>query len=150
NDIYKKIRAIETPGDSTPLANMIINRLERGDAFPKQFGGFRNLVILTDGEDNISADKKDVSKPGRRVVEALRESDTDVALHIVLFGLEATELKNANEQFKPITDPDNFEKLYRTTGSILPSSDRNKLVEDLRESMLPRVQIVRGLENGER
>ena len=153
NEILAKVRAINPPNDAqtTPLARTLVQVIERRDAFPKDFAGFRSIVMLTDGEDNISADAKDITKPGRLVTTALRESDHDIALHMVLFGLGKKEDKYTRDQFAPIEEADNFDKQYRTPGQIWSRlQSRKELVIALRESMLPKVQIVRGVEVGER
>jgi hypothetical protein len=154
-DIFAKVRTINPPDDAqtTPLARMMVDLIggKLGEAFPKKFAGFRSIVVLTDGDDNISADAKEPNKPGRLVTTALKESDNDIALHMILFGCSKQEDANARRQFAPIEDPDNFDKLYRTPGKIWSSVQlRKDLVDALRESMLPKVQIVRGIENGQR
>jgi hypothetical protein len=153
--ILAKVRGIVPPDDakSTPLAEMLVRLISspRGDAFPVDFAGFRNIVVLTDGDDNCSADPQNPTAPGELVVRALRAARHDIAVHMILFGLDEKEEERATKQFEPLKDLKNFEDLNLTPGTIWPSiRKREELVEKLKESMVPKVQVFRGVENGER
>ena len=169
--LIAKVKLIEPSkeGDSTPLARAVIDKVldkdEIDKAFPEKFAGFRSVVVLTDGMDNVSfskwdkpntATKSEIEEPGRLVQRALLDCKHDVAMHLILFGLTKTkdgldEDKLARDQFQLITDPEPFIKWFRTPGAIWSGvRNRQELVDKLEESMLPKIRYVRVTEDGAR
>ncbi len=153
--LIAKVKGI-TPsdhGESTPLARAIIDKVleEDNKAFPPQFPGFRSVVVLTDGEDNISKSASEPGRPGRLVREALLDHPNDVALHLIFFALNDDEDKKAREQFRSIMDAEPFVKKQKTPGTIWPGvQSRQELVNRLEESMLPKVRYLRVTEEAGR
>ena len=84
--VYNLVMAQKRDGQETPIANAIRQALQSKEIFPgKEFTGFRNLVVITDGADNVTAE------PGSQVVADLQALPEDVGLHLVLFGLGDAE-----------------------------------------------------------
>ena len=145
--IMKRVRDTTADGEWTPLALTIkeVLRKRSGEFFPKQFTGFRTLVVLTDGDDTVIDDQKQpaTKRPGEVVVETL-EARPDVALHMILFGLSKTEEVRARTQFAAVEEPDSFRESHRIPAKIWYSvRTSGQLGNALRESMLPRVQVLR-------
>src|SRR5262249_20187135 len=121
-----------------------------GKIFPgKQFTGFRNIVVITDGADNVSDNPANPTpQPGQEVVQALTNPDLpDVGLHLVLFGINEKEYKAARIQFDAIEGTQNYETRGRTPAQIWPKHGDGKvtrlersihLSEALKEAMPPR------------
>ena len=153
SDVIARVQKIEPDdkGDSTPLAEMLVKAIdnEKGETFPDKYVGFRSIVVLTDGDDNVTdnEERPATSAPGDLVLKALRKASNDIALNIILFGVNETERQRAVTQFKSITETRNFDDIGMTSGVIWSDVTNGKeLVEKLRLSMLPKVQVVRGTE----
>ncbi|WP_020470993.1 vWA domain-containing protein [Zavarzinella formosa] len=134
-------------GYKTPIAEAMIHARDVANQAKYFKDGFKNLIVITDGDDNV-----ETGNPGERVVNFIKspaQANTDVAMHIVLFGATDEEEKSARSQFKPITNESNFTD-SQTPGEIWPreggSSQRLRSKDELRDvlraAMLPRVQLL--------
>jgi len=143
-DVMKIVRAqAPVPGGNTPLARSVSKVLSRdGTAFwPANASGTRTLIMLTDGEDNW-----DKANAGQVVLKSLLEgnADEDTALHLVLFGMDADEERNAIAQYRVLEDIDNFRDTGRTPARLYRGvRDAKALAERLKQAMLPRVSYRR-------
>ena len=143
--VYDLVMEQKRDGEETPIADAIGQALKSKDIFPgKEFTGFRNLVVITDGADNVAA------APGNDVVSTLQNLPQDVGLHLVLFGISDREYLQARKQFDTIENTQHYERLGRTPARIWPKRENGKedrlnrsvhLAEVLKEAMLPRATI---------
>lgn len=141
-------------GGSTPLAGAIEQVLlpsRRKDFWPEDFTGSPTLIVVTDGEDNWGSWRTFPSayqnkiEPGKLAFEALRDADRDFHLHIVFFGMRArkvgeaqSEEDRAKEQFKVLTDVNQFNALKRTPAIIHAERDADGLAQYCTQALLPR------------
>jgi hypothetical protein len=152
--VYDMILKRPRDGEITPIANAIRAALAGKDVFPgKEFTGFRNMVVITDGADNKSDDPKNPTpRPGQEVVDGLKNVQQDVGLHLVLFGINNNEYTAARIQFDAIEETRHYDAAGRTPAQIWPKRENGKearledsiqLAEKLKEAMLPRATIRR-------
>lgn len=150
DDLRKKISGIKlSPFNAqfTPIAKSFEKAIKLGNPFPANHVGFRSVVLLTDGEDN---DTRDFDH-GSLVANLLRASNDDIALHMILFSLDEKSEKIAERQFAKATIKEDFEHVDRTPATIRSGVQTQKdLARELAESMLPKVQILTGVEKVER
>ena len=152
-ELKKKVRGIrlsEFDQQFTPIAKSVEYVLKNGNPFPKNHVGFRSVVLLTDGEDN---DPRDFDRGGL-VANFLKASDDDIALHMILFSLDDDKKNEAEQrvrkQFAKATSKEEFEKSGRTPATIRPAVQTQKqLARELAAAMLPKVQILAGVERVE-
>src|SRR5262249_24304173 len=87
--LMKELQKLE-PWNETPLISTMVRA--KGD-FPKNFDGFKTLVVLTDGGD--SEFRGDIPS---YLLEQFK--DTGILINFVGFQLTPKELKLAREQFQ--------------------------------------------------
>jgi hypothetical protein len=137
------VRAFKVVGDSTPIARSVLKVLGRKDEgmyWKPDASGVRNLIVLTDGEDNWDADA------GKLILDALlREDGPDTALHLFFFPMEGEESERAKKQFEVLTrDAIRFKPGVRTAPELFwDQQDADALAEKLRGAVLPRVHYRR-------
>jgi hypothetical protein len=101
------------------------------EGFPPNFAGFKTVLMLSDGDDNVA----EGATPGDVVQRAFR--DSDVVPQIVCFRAKAEEWDNAVLQFGRIRN-------FDPPGQIWPARDQAELIDRLRDAMLPRIRFRRG------
>jgi hypothetical protein len=155
SQVCGEILKVGADGESTPLAQAIGSALSGDGFFPRggDFNGTRNLVVLTDGAENVSDNPKaPTSQPGKTVVADLLRAPNDVGLHLVLFGVEKGEYDTARIQFDVLEETKSYETSGRTIAQIWPRKDQFKtdplnraahLANVLKEAMLPRTSVRR-------
>ena len=152
-EVAKSVLDKIADGNDTPLSEAIGLALKADGLFPgKDFTGFRTLIVLTDGADNVTGDlNKPTARPGEKILEALQKCPQDVGLHLVLFGIDPIEYDVARIQLDVIEDIKGF-KVNRTPAQIWPKKKGGKedrlvraldVVNVLKDEMQPRISIRR-------
>jgi hypothetical protein len=120
------------PYHETPLVRTMYEANRTG--FPKDFKGFKTMLVLTDGMDNLfrkDPDLHQVHKTDRIPTFLLKEfAESGVLINMVNFHLVRAEEKEAEAQFKEVVE----EKLP-LKGKIYKVNDAGELANRMRRAL---------------
>ncbi len=116
----------QAEGQVSPITYSI--RQARNEGFPRDFLGFKTVLVLTDGDDNV------VSEPYPIIEKSL--ADTEINLQMIFFRASDAEERNARKQFARVAELD-------PPGKLWSAANKAELLRQLREAMLPRVRVLR-------
>ncbi len=111
-------------GTNTPLAHAIVKAADQG--LPSQFIGFKTILVLTDGDDNVSNEQA-----GDEVVRAL--ANRNIALKMIFLLASKGEEEHARTQFRRIEELD-------PPGEFYTARTEGDLIAKINDAMLPRVR----------
>lgn len=117
------------PEGRSPIAYAI--RQMKNDGLPRKFTGFKSVLMLSDGDDNVV----EGAGPGDIIERAFR--DSDVVPQIVVFRAKPEEEANAIKQFGRVRN-------FDPPGQVWTGNDQAEMIGHLRDAMLPRVRFRRG------
>jgi hypothetical protein len=123
----KKLRLNRPRGKDSPIASSICKMAEDGVGFPRDFAGFKTILVLTDGQDTVDADEA-----GNVVYRKL--ASMNIAVKMCFFQAVGDEERSARRQFSRIQD-------METPGEFYSASEKGELISNLIDAMTPRVNV---------
>ena len=127
DQLIERLRRNRPKGINSPIARAITKLAQNDVGFPRNFPGFKTILVLTDGEDNV-----DRAESGNVVFREL--APRHIAVKMCFFQPVGNEEKNARDQFEKIRDLD-------TKGEFFSATEKGDLISKLLDAMTPRVQV---------
>ncbi len=132
DNLMQQVRG-QVPCYETPLVQAMSRA--KGDFDPNS-GGFKTLVVLTDGMDNkfftneCAALRQKYNIPNITIPKFLHRDfqDSGIRVHMALFDVEKNELDNAKKQFSELGK-------FDPPGEVKVINNAEELVKDLRRVM---------------
>jgi hypothetical protein len=129
----------DLPGDiGSPIAETVIKSMEEG--FSKDFKGPKVVLVLTDGDDNVSYSDEGPNNRNRRIVDELKranERHPDITVVVVCFidkNVNADEFRSAESQFKVV-------ETFKLPGKFMDVSEGDKIGAIIEDLIRPRLLL---------